>query len=241
MTQEFDAKQKEAFDDSIGKLIDGRVKAFSSYNRSRNVEWNINIAYLTGHQRVGLSGGHLVPLPKGDFDVTANKLLPAVQNDIAQVTKVPPKFDVVPDGTDDADRSTAIAGDKMAGYLRRINTFDMHRGRIMAWVDIAGLGWRKNIWKANHKVIGYNPEPEEEGNNPNLEAGQPIYQGEALSYHVPNNEVIFDWREDIDNLPWVIHARPMTLAALKQRYGDEVMTKIKEEDFYKPDAKTPSR
>lgn len=241
MTQEFKGQTEKqtagppkSDDDVVSRLIDGRVKTFTPYNRSRNVEWNINIAYLMGRQYIGLDNGHIVSVPKSPFAVTANKLLPAVQNDVAQVTKVPPKFDVIPTGTDDDDRATAIAGQKMTGYLRRINNFDIHRGRIMTWIDIAAIGWRKNVWSPNHKIIGYNPEPEEQGHNPEMAPGQPIYQGEAISYHVPNNEVIYDWREDIDNLSWAIHARPMSVGQLMQMFGEKALA-LEESDFYDPD------
>jgi hypothetical protein len=221
----------------IREIIHSRVKTFNPFRRTRIPEWNINIGYLCGHQYLGMQGGIVVERPSKDltpFATTVNKIGPAVRNDVAMATKVPPVFDVVPETTDHNDRATAIAGQKMISYLRKLNNFDAARGKVIIWYDIAAIGWRKQYWDPYHKVIGHNPELEQDGHNPNMEAGQPIYQGEAISKHTPTNELIYDWRQDTDNLPWMIHARPMTKAEIMIRFGQEKAALIPEGEFIDP-------
>jgi hypothetical protein len=221
--------------EAIKNIMTSRIKTFNPWRRHRLIEWNINIAYLCGHQYIGVEGdGHIHVIPEAErnpYWTTANKILPAARNDVAMATKIPPVFDVVPEATDADDRATAIAGDKMSHYIRRLNNFDASRGKIILWYDISGIGWRKNYWDAYYQVVGYNPEPEQEGHDPSLEPGQPIYQGEAVSEVVPTNELIYDWRQNVDKLPWIIHARPMTLSEISIRYGAEASSAIPQSEY----------
>lgn len=229
-------------DDDLRQIMESRIRTFNPFRRTRMTEWNINLAYLTGHQYVGLNGtGAVTENPANkQFRSTVNKIAPAVRNDVAMATKVPPKFDVVPDTTDENDRATAIAGEEMLGYLRKLNDFDEQRGLLIMWYDIASIAWRKNYWNPFHKVVGQNPEATLPDGTPNTEhdpealVGAPLYQGEALSEHTPTNEVIWDWRLNSKKLPWIIHARPMTFGELKTRFGEEKALTVPESAFIDP-------
>jgi len=224
-------------DEAIKEVMRSRIRTFNPFRRTRIVEWNANIAYLCGHQYIGLLGGHIVERQKKDlspFATTVNKIAPAVRHDVALGTKIPPKFDVVPDTTDKDDRATAIAGEKMASYLRRLNNFDAQRAKIILWYDIAAIAWRKQYWNPNYRVIGHNPEPEQTGHNPEMEAGAPIYQGEAITEFTPTNELIYDWRQNTGKMSWMIHARPMTLADIKINYLPEKVALLPDSVFLDP-------
>ncbi len=221
-------------DQNAKKIIDSKVESFNPFRRTRAPEININISYLMGRQYIGTNdtSGQLVPLKVPMHAVTADKIGPAVQNDVALATKRPAKFDVVPAGTDEEDKATAIAGQKVADYLRRINDFDHQRERLVVWYDIANVAWRKIIWDAKHKIIGLNPEVEEEGHIPEIPAGAPVYQGEVISDVVPSNEVIWDWRIPFNKLLWIIHARTMTLGELKNIHGADLIGKIPASELF---------
>lgn len=246
MTQEFNPKPANPqtadsnlsdADQAIREIMTSRIKTFNPFRRTRLIEWNANIAYLCGHQYIGLLGGHIVARTDiGPFATTVNKIAPAVRNDVALATKMPPKYEVVPDTTDENDRQTAIAGEKMVQYLRRVNNFDVQRGRIIIWYDIAAIGWRKQYWDPYYKLIGHNPEPEQQGHNPDIAPGTPLYEGEAVSEHTPTNELIWDWRQNTDRLSWIIHARPMTLGEIIIRYGKEKAASIPESAFLDPNS-----
>jgi hypothetical protein len=246
MTQEFKPKpanpqttassDQAPRDEIIRDMIKSRVKTFNPFRRSRIIEWNANIAYLCGHQYIGLSGGNIVRRTNlSPFASVVNKIAPAVRNDVALATKIPPKFDVVPDTTDENDKATAVAAEKMLSYLRRLNDFDTQRGKIILWYDISNIGWRKQWWNPFYKVIGQNPESEQMGHNPEMEAGAPVYQGEAISEFVPTNELVYDWRQNTSKLPWIIHATTMTKSEARVRWKEKVDA-IPDSEFVDPTA-----
>lgn len=245
MVQEFKAQpvilnvsaaEPNAINDAVREIMESRIKTFNPFRRERIPEWNINIAYLCGYQNIGYNGINITLMPNTSlFSIVVNKIGPAVRNDVAMATKVPPKFDIVPDTTDENDRQTAIAGEKMSGYLRRINDFDKSRGMIIIWYDIAGIAWRKQYWDAQYKMIGLNPGPDEPNHNPDIEVGEPIYQGEALSEHTPTNEMIWDWRANTERLPWAIHAQPRSYGDLLGSFPDTAPN-IPDSAFLDPNA-----
>lgn len=215
-------------DQMMAKLFGRKIRGFNNFRRARRLGTMANIAYLCGNQNIKVLGGAIVPLEKElCTQVIWNKILPAVRNDIAVATNTSPKWDVVPSGTDEDDKATAKAGDKMLSYLTRINRFHEQRKSIVLWYDLDGIGWRKIYWNPFYKVIGNNPAPDEEGHNPELPVGEPIYQGEVVTEHLPNNELIYDWRQkNISRLKWCIHAKTITLAEAKERFGKDVRTRL---------------
>ena len=147
-------------------LIKKRVKANNPTRKARLLSIKVNAAYLVGEQNLHVIGGALKPIPSKFPEhtrVIANKIWPAVVNDIAVSTKTNPTFDIIPAGTDEDDKATAKACDKIFPYIQRINDPHLHRKAAVLWYDIDGVGWRKIYWNPNHKAIGQNPLPGEEG------------------------------------------------------------------------------
>ncbi len=216
-------------------IIKTKVKSFNPFRKRHIQEWNINISYLTGNQHIQISGGQLQRIPNlPGHTVTANKLGPAVQNDIALGTKNRTKFDVMPAGTDTDDKATAIAGQKVMDYLRRKTDFDKQRELLITWYDIANVSWRKVTWNPKSEIAGANP-AEGEGHNPELPVGL-IWNGDVESSVVPSNELIWDWRIPLDKLKWIIHARPMTLGEIINTYGVEKASLIQSSELFVQDS-----
>lgn len=207
-------------DEAMIKLLKKKIKGFNPYRKARLLQTKANISYLCGQQNIGIKHGEIVPCAREyKTEVVANKIGPAVGNDIAVATKTSPKWDVVPAGTDEDDKATAKAGDNILAYLMRVNRFHEQRKSIVLWYDLDGIGWRKIYWKPDHKVIGENPPAGLEGNIPELEPGAPIFQGEVVTEHVPNTELIYDWRQKkIDKLKWIIHAKTITVGEVKEQW-----------------------
>ena len=64
-------------------IIKAKVKSFNPFRKQNVPEWTINMSYLTGNQHIQIAGGHLQRIPNlPGHTVTANKLGPAVQNDM---------------------------------------------------------------------------------------------------------------------------------------------------------------
>lgn len=212
---DIDTEQKAA-DESMKKLLRRKIEGFNPYRQSRLLTTKANIAYLCGHQNIEVLNGTIQPLRQQYCtQVTWNKVLPAVGNDIAVATKTAPKWEVIPDGTDEDDKATAKAGNKILQYLMRINRFHEQRKSIVLWYDIDGIGWRKIYWNPYHKVTGRD------------ETGEPVFQGEVVTEHIPNTELIYDWRQKkIDKLEWFIHPKTITMGEVKKKWGDVVASKI---------------
>jgi hypothetical protein len=187
-----------------------------------------NAAYLCGNQNICIIGNNIMPLSSPySTDCVCNLILPAVVNDIATSTATFPVFDVVPAGTDEDDKATAKAGSKILPYLQRINGYSLHRGEVVLWYDLDGIGWRKVYYDPFYSIEGYNPPAGMDGHNPNLADDEPVYRGEVVIEHVPNTQVIFDFRvKDPYKLEWVIHAQSVTLGWLEQRYGSDFIQRI---------------
>lgn len=222
--------EQQELDKLMLDLIKKRVKAFNPVRKTRLLSIKINVAYLCGQQNLHILGGMIRPLPSKSPEhtkVIANKILPAVVNDIAVSTKTSPTFDIIPAGTDEDDKATAKACQKIFPYLQRINDPHLHRKGVVLWYDLDGVGWRKVYWSPYHKVAGENSLPNEEGHNPELGALEPIFQGEVIVEPVPNNELIYDNRiKDLKKLPWIIHHKTITLGEVKQRFGAEIANQI---------------
>lgn len=222
--------EQSELDDMMMRLVKRKVEAFNPFRRAQLLETTANIAYLCGIQNIGIRGGTIVPLPQtGKYfvPVIANKLLPAVTNDIAVSTKAKPTFDIIPAGTDEDDEATAKICEKILPYLQRINDPHLHRKAVVLWYDIAGIGWRKTYWNPNYKVMGRNPLPDEEGHNPDLPPMAPVFQGEVIVEHIPNNEFIYDWRiKNPRRLKWGIHHKSITVGEVRERFGDEIAAQI---------------
>jgi hypothetical protein len=220
-------------DAAMKDLIQKRVESFNPFRKSRLVEWKANIAYLCGHQNIHVQGGEIHELPKShQTRVVANKILPAVVNDIAVASKVPSAFDVVPAGTDEDDKAAAKLGDKILQYNQRINRFNEQRKGLVLWYDIAGMACRKIWWNPFYRVVGYNPQdPEDPNFNPELQPGQPIFQGEVETAVVPMTELIFDWRAKTTDFEWIIHHKTVTKGWARALYGDKV-DRINRKELY---------
>ena len=217
----------------IKKLISARVTSFNGYRQQHLIDIKANIAYLAGHQNIMVENNQIVNLPKEyEIETTTNLILPAVMNDVAVSTKVAPSYDIVPASSDENDKTTAIACQKLLPYLKRINKKDLHRGAVVLWYDLDGCGWRKVYWDTHHHVSGV--VEQEEAEQTGQQVGTPKYEGETIVDHVPNTEVIYDHRvKDLSKLGWIIHHKQVTRSWIRNRYGEEFLQTISKGKFKK--------
>lgn len=218
----------------VAKTIQGRIDSFNPHRRRVLIETKANISYLVGEQDIELVGDMILALDmERTVNCTINVLLPAVQKDIAISTSRPPAFDIVPAGTDDDDRATAIVASKGYKHMQRMNGTDLKRGEAVLWYDISGVGWRKTIWNPNAKVVGINPPEFDETNQPipqhvrELPVGAALVQGEVETMVVPTSQLIYDFRaNDLNKLSWIIHAKRVTSAWVLNTFGTEIHDKL---------------
>jgi hypothetical protein len=220
-------------DKQMADLIDKKVTSFNDFRRAASIEIRANIAYLCGFQNIQILNNQIQQLPESyQTPVVANRILPAVVNDIATASRAMPKFDIVPTSTDEADKATAKACDKILPYLQRINGQDFSRKACVLWYDIAGIGWRKVWWDQYYRVTGNNTFPEDPNFDPSRPPFDPDFQGEAIVEHIPNTEMVFDWRtKDLRRLEWVIHHKKITVGEVRKLYGQELAEKVGHDDI----------
>lgn len=219
---------------AAAQIIQGRLDTYNIKRRQQLLEIRTNICYLVGEQNIRLVGDTICPLDKErEINSVANVILPAVQKDAAMATQVQPRFEVVPAGTDQDDRATAIAARKIHKYLNRIHGEDMKRGQMMLWYDIAGVGWRKVYYNHNARVIGINPGPQNEDGSPNpshipeLQVGAAIMEGEVELEVIPPNQLIWDYREsELEKLQWIIHCKQVSASYVLDRFGADIHRKL---------------
>lgn len=221
---------------NLADVIRKRIDTFNPHRRKLLVEAKANISYLVGEQDIELLGDHIVALPKERaINSTVNVLLPAVQKDIAVATSRPPAFDIVPAGTDDDDKATALVCQKAYKHIQRMNGKDMKRGEAVLWYDLTGVGWRKTFWNPTAKVVGINPPAFDDDDNPieshiqGMEVGQALVEGEVEIICVPTTQLIYDFRADLKKLPWIIHAKKVTSAWVMSNFGAEIHNKLSSE------------
>ena len=215
-------------DKAIKEIIDEKVGAFSQSNRAAVLEIKANISYLCGFQNITANNGRIEPLPEDlCTPVIANKILPAVMNDMAVATHNNPTFDVVPASNTQPNEATARVCQQLIPYLQLKNGKDLGRSACVLWYDLAGVAWRKVYYDPFFDVASINPGETDEGFNPNVKPYSPVFRGEVLVEHVPNTELIYDTRtKNLDRLQWMIHAKTLTIAEIKQRFGEEFTSTI---------------
>jgi hypothetical protein len=220
---------------NLATIINKRRKTYNPQRRRMLQEVRANISYLVGEQNIMLIGDTIQPI-KNERQIysPANMILPAVNKDIAQATKTPPVFDIIPSGTDDDDKATAQAGTKLFNYIQRVNDKGLHRSDVVLWYDIIGIGWRKVYWDPNYTVKGINPGPVNENGEPNpghipsLPVGAPVMQGEVVIEPVPATQLIYDYREKkLERLDWIIHAKRQSATWVEDTFGPDVYEKLK--------------
>ncbi len=219
---------------NVATIMRKRIDSFNPHRRLLLIETKANIAYLVGEQNIELIGDTIVPaLKERTVEAVVNVLLPAVQKDMAVGTSRPPVFDIVPAGTDDDDRATALVARKGYSHMQRINGKDLKRGDTILWYDISGVGWRKTIWNPNARVVGINPPAFDEDGQAmpthveGLEGGAALVEGEVEIIVVPTSQLIYDFRAaDLTKLTWIIHAKRLTSDWVLNTFGLEIHDKL---------------
>ena len=219
---------------AVADIIQGRIETFNPHRRTLLIETKANISYLVGEQNIELVGNNIVPAAKSrTVSRVINVLLPAVQKDVSIATSRLPAFDIVPAGTDDDDRATAIVARKGYKHVQRMNGKDLKRGEAVLWYDLTGVGWRKTIWNPNAKVVGVNPPPVDENDEPipshveGLLVGEALVEGEVEIMCIPTSQLIYDFRaDDLTKLSWIIHAKRVTAAWVHNAFGKDVFDKL---------------
>jgi hypothetical protein len=220
MTEGAEPEQVQ-FEKAVAKVITEKQEQFGDARKASSLMVKANISYLSGHQNIAIVNGSIVPLPSEyETEVTMNRILPAVTNDIAVGTKSEPTYECIPNSSDENDKRTALMCTPLIKHLQRINGKDLKRKAAILWFDLAGVSWRK-VWVDPTHNIGQDPE-----------TGQAIFGPEVMVDLVPNHELVMDTRvKDVHKHKWMIHVTPKTISDIAGEYGEEIASLIPKKDY----------
>lgn len=202
-------RRKKALADSVTLDFEKRRKQRLSLER----QWELNINFLSGNQYLDInSRGELIDGGKEYFwqgKEVFNHIAPIIDMRMAKFSCVTPSVAIRPKTDDDKEVVAASLAEKLLVSAHK--TVDIHGvvRKVTAWSEQTGTGFYKVVWDS----LG--------GNEIAKTDGLPVYEGEVSVIPVSPFEIFPDslTTEDINDCESVIHARAMTVKAVKEKYG----------------------
>lgn len=228
---------------ALGKT--GAEKRLEEARRARapyEPEWYMNLAYYQGEQWVAWNGESLYrPRMDGRMQITDNRILPAVQTSVAQLTKMRPGWDAVPTGMDDKAVSDAATAERLLEWAWDEYELHLIRTEALTWSRAVCAGFVKCVWDSTLRpgvqvLVG----PD---GNPIRHQGEVIRAGDmpeieemegVSTRQVGGGDLQISVRSPFDIYPdplatrltdarWLIDATVRSPEYIKERYGKEVM------------------
>lgn len=132
--------------------------------------WLTNVAYVMGFDSITFNTAtrQFVPLNTATpyltkNRVTWNKILPKVQNRLARLCKVPPRFDTIPDSASEEDKDAALLGLDILTDIWQREEINRKRIPMMMWMQQCGHAYLKVTWDGESGKEMMNPETGEIG------------------------------------------------------------------------------
>lgn len=115
--------------------------------------WLTNVAYFMGFDSVtfNTSTRQFVPLNTATPYLTKqrltwNKILPKVQNRLARLCKIPPRFDTIPNSSSEQDKDAALLGLDVLTDIWQREEINRKRIPMMMWMQQCGHAYFKVTW-----------------------------------------------------------------------------------------------
>lgn len=178
--------------------------------RQPRLAWQLNLAYVLGHQWVTYDGSADTLRPvrvRPDDDkvrITVNKIAPLVEQAVARLTQTAPIPECRPVGNDETDVRAARVGTRiLASELYRLNWLPF-LDRLMMWVVSLGHAYIEVGWDADTRL-------------PSGEEGA-IY----LDVVTPFDLIVDPNADSLDEARWAIKTAQMTPEAVWEIWGVDV-------------------
>jgi len=192
---------------------DQRLKSCQQARLNFEKQWHENLSFYFGRQWIVATknpngGFQLVEQPAQDrwrVRHTANRMLRIIRNEVTKLSKEEPQFYCVPRSTEEKDRLAAMAGDAIAEFIIRTKYFNSKRMEATFWAVCCGTAFLKNYYDESKEELDGQP------GKIDFEAVTPFH------LFVPNLQ-----RVDIQEQPYVIHARTMDPEDVYKTYGVDV-------------------
>ena len=176
-------------------------------------QWHENLSFYYGRQWIttnkSSAGGFTMveqaPTNKWRVRHIANRIIRVIRTEVTKLSKEEPQFYCQPASTEEKDRLAAMAGDAIAEYILRTKYFNRKRLEATFWACICGTSYVKNFYDPNKLELDGQP-------------GKIDFEAvTAFHLFVPNLQIT-----DIQEQPYVIHARTMSPEDVYASYGVEL-------------------
>lgn len=203
-------------------------------------QWVENFAFVIGiqHSLVNINQDRTIqvlnpPAPSWRVRLPINKILPIVRILTSKITKIVPKFIVIPNRPDEADISSAKIGTKILGYFAQKMKFTLLRTQVVLLSVIFGTAFLKTFFNPKSGRAN-NVEVDEEVDTGKLDGdGKPIKEKKKVTKKVMLGEqetiVVTPFEifpqpsaTDMDNLRWFFHASFQSVDEVFENYGVKV-------------------
>jgi len=211
MKPDKDAQTPEQMERS--KLVEER--AADGAHSEEDLQSYIQLAYYAGHQWIAMSPTtrQIVPLPKEEWQsqYTANRIMPAVRNELSKVLRYKLSKAVIPASTEDRDVRAARVADKVVEWLEYDLKLQEVDEEAVMWALVTRIGFVKPVWNPAKGLMVATQD------------GKPVRQGDVDIEVLNLFEVKWDpsasrWCD----VRWVIHERQRSIEYIKAVYGKDV-------------------
>lgn len=235
-----DFKSSKAGREQANKIIDWTKKQYQVIRNARTAterQWYLNLAFYFGKQNVTIQSTQTAgvgtsmrlytpPAPYYRVRPVINRIRPTIRHELAQLTNNKPSATITPSSAEDRDMYAAMAGEQIWENLYLDKKLKFVIRRAVWWALLCGNGFIKSYW--------------DESKGP-VDPMTGFAQGDVqYCSETPFHVLVPDFREEeLENQPYLIHAKTyspemikMSYPDLKQRKGsDSNAQEILEESF----------
>jgi hypothetical protein len=202
-------------------IIDWTLKNYRAIRNARTSterQWYLNLAFYFGKQNVSILNPQTAglgtnmrlytpPAPYYRVRPVINRIRPTIRHELAQLTNNKPSASITPSSAEDRDMYAAMAGEQIWENLYLDKKLKFVIRRAVWWALICGNGFIKSYW--------------DEGVGP-VDPSTMQPQGDVCyCSETPFHVLVPDFREEeIENQPFVIHAKTFSPEMIKMKFPD---------------------
>ncbi len=206
-------KEKDKFYEEIAEAV---LQDFEERQKTRlkhERQWELNMDFFAGKQYSAInSKDEIFSVGKTYYwqgREVFNHIAPIMESRMARLERVEPLIAVRPKTDDDSDVRSANVEEKLLQSVFEKQNLKETVKKVTGWSETCGTGFYKIVWnnKGGAKIGELGKED--------------VYEGEVEIIPVSPFEIFPDnlYAENIDDCFSIIHARPMPVREIKEKYG----------------------
>ncbi len=179
-------------------------------------QWELNRNFLSGNQYCDINArGEILADEKTFYWQNRgvyNHIAPIIDTRLSKLSMVAPTVSIRPKTDDDVDVAAASLAEKLLESAFKSTKLNTVVENATVWSETCGTGFYKVVWDVNG------------GNKVGEVDGKDVFEGEVKVISVSPFEIFPDnlYAQDVEDCQSIIHARAMTVAEVKEKYGIDV-------------------